>query len=188
MGHPITSDHKKGHSVCYTTWYSQLRNMVLLLSLISLRGGSKFEKCTLSLKLTLSSDPPNPHLLSVKTWVMCIIFLAIRETWIHLKASIDLLPRSQNVSLTLSIHFSNFDSPLIYIVLEQFVNETLSGEGFMCLNNCCVSVTHCPLVVSPWCVEFYWEQNLRESYCMTDIRATMNDSIEEIFSFYLFSL
>ena len=40
------------------------------------------------------------------------MFLGIRETCMPLKASMLLLPLPLDVTLTLSVHFSNFDSPL----------------------------------------------------------------------------
>ena len=90
-------------------------------------GESKVEQCTLSIKLTLSWDPLPTLPLSVKISVKISMLLGIRETCMPFKASMLLLPHPLNVTLTLSVHFSNFDSPLIrrFFKLSFWIDESL---------------------------------------------------------------
>ena len=83
------------------------------------KGWVKVRKVYAKRQTDVILRPPTPRLLSVKISVKISMLLEIRETCMPLKASMLLHPHPLNVTLTLSVHFSNFDSPLIRVVLPE---------------------------------------------------------------------
>ena len=79
---------------------------------LEIRGASKFEKCTLSVKVTFRGWGSNSidalsgiHVsLIPKNIVLLTKILTLRRQGVG--------GSEDNVGLTLSVHFSNFDSPL----------------------------------------------------------------------------
>ena len=88
--------------------------------LVDLRGESKFEKCTLSVKVTFRGWGSNSidalsgiHVSLISKSILILTeILTLRGQGVG--------GSEDNVSLTLSVHFSNFDSPLrrIYLGLK----------------------------------------------------------------------
>ena len=76
------------------------------------KGWVKVQKVYAERQTDVILRPPTPLPLSVKISVMTSMLLGIKETCMPLKASKLLLPHPLTVTLTLSVHFSNFDSPL----------------------------------------------------------------------------
>ena len=83
-----------------------------MLNKVILRGESKFEKCTLSVKLTFRGWGSNSidalsgiHVSLISKSILILTeILTLRGQGVG--------GSEDNVSLTLSVHFSNFDSPL----------------------------------------------------------------------------
>ena len=80
------------------------------------KGWVKVRKVYAKRQTDVILRPPTPLPLSVKISVKISMLLGIRETCMPLKASMLLLPHPLNVTLTLSVHFSNFDLPLSYTI------------------------------------------------------------------------